>query len=106
MKRIKIIDTLYDPKLHIVVWSIHLIEENRQINLMYNANDIASSILKKDIVLNEEQVCQFNSIMKGKEIWWDSHLENGKLAKDMSKDEFNNYLDSLSKYPIPNLQIN
>ena len=104
-EKIKINETMYDPDKHIVIWNVTILSKNTNINLMYNADDVANCLLKKtDVKLSKDEALLLNEVMKGKEINWISTLET-KNPGSLTKENIEENTEILSKYPIPNIKI-
>ncbi len=102
-RRIKILDTKYNQKQHVIYWKVRYLDDNHEITWVYRVNDIANALLgRDDISLTPEQAIKFNENWKGKEKWVTEEFTRNQLPKisDMTEHEIDAMSSEMNDYPI------
>jgi len=105
LSRVKIIDTGYNEKHHIVFWKIRNIETNDHISLALRADELVQNFLNNpNVTVTAKEITDFNQNMKGKEINWDTTSMNNKSVKEfenMTEEEWKNMNEDINSVPLP-----
>lgn len=105
LSRVKILDTGYNEKYHIVFWKVQKIDSGEEISLALRANELVQNLLNSSkVTVTAEQILKFNEMMQGKEFNWDSSQiksKNTKDYKDMTEDDLKGLQADLNTVPLP-----
>ena len=105
--KVKIINTHYFQKHHLIVWDIKFTQKGskhygQQKRVAYRANDLASALLgRKDIVITPQQAIHFNSQIKGKQKSISFQYESSNIGPlaSLGEQQLGNITANMKQYP-------
>lgn len=103
--KVKILDTNYNEKHHLVFWKIKRLDTEQEISLALKADELVQGLLNNpNVKVTPKEIIEFNSNMIGKEINWDSENVSSSFDKDfsdMTESELLNWDENINATSFP-----